>query len=327
MLSIIIPTRNRLNRLIVTVNSIILGCDDSDDFEILIIDNNSDDYTFEALQQNFKLPKIKVFQELQIGLVYARHCGLKNSRGNILAFIDDDIIFGDNWLKQALKLDLEYLEYSLFTGSSFPVYQKYPPNWLQKFWNNDKANKINSCYWLSFIDFGPSIKKIDPNFVWGLNFIIRRSALIKYDGFNPDVTSNDRLGFVGDGESGLTNKMKLAGEQALYLPDLCIHHIASKERLTHEYFIKRAYIQGISDSFTDIRSQQGLQSNKIKLNRFRQILNSLKFILSKKIIHRSKFKFLKEFEEAKLQGYQFHQHLYKNEEEIFDWVNKENYLD
>jgi glycosyltransferase involved in cell wall biosynthesis len=327
MVSIIIPTRNRLKSLLLTINSILLGSVENENFEIIVVDNGSDEYSFEELKTKIMHPNVKFILESKVGLVYARNCGFKNSQGNILAFIDDDIIVGDRWLVMLLELNTAYLDVNLFTGCSFPIYQIYPESWINNFWSYDREHKIRHCYSLSLIDFGESSKYIDPNYVWGLNFIIRRSSLITYFGFNPDVTSSDRLGFVGDGESGLTNKMKLAGEQALYLPDLCIHHIASKERLTHEYFIKRAYIQGISDSFTDIRSQQGLQSNKIKLNRFRQILNSLKFILSKKIIHRSQFKFLKEFEEAKLQGYQFHQNLYRNNQEIFDWVNKENYFD
>lgn len=326
MLSIIIPTRNRLVTVIQTVNSILGNSGEKDEFEILVVDNNSDKYEIKELLAVLNHPKVRVFSETKIGLVYARHAGVKLSKGNILAFIDDDIIVGDYWLPTLLSLNDQYLDINLFTGSAMPIYQSYPPSWLRYFWDYNKKDKINCCYWLSLIDFGPEIKLIDPNLVWGLNFIIRKNAILKYEGFHPDVTAPSLLGFVGDGETGLTMKMKSAGEVALYLPDLLIHHIATKERLSKLYFLKRAYVQGISDSFAELKRKKKY-SMEVKSANFFKFLQSFRFLVQKKLMERRKFLFLQEFEFEKLKGFNFHQELYNSNQEISKWVDKSNYIE
>lgn len=326
MVSIIIPTRNRLQTLIQTVQSIVFNSKDNDEFEIIVVDNNSDTYELNELLTSLKHPKVIIHNEINIGLVYARHAGLKLSKGSILAFIDDDIIVGDNWLPTLLSLNKHHLEINLFTGSCFPIYQSYPPQWLKYFWEYNKNKSIRYCYWLSLIDFGSKIKSIDPNLVWGLNFIVRKQAILKYEGFHPDVTATNLLGFVGDGETGLTNKMKSAGEEALYLPNLLIHHIASKERLSKSYFLKRAFIQGISDSFAMLKLKEKYP-NEEKRNRCTKLMQSLRFKLQQKLTKRRQFLFLKEFETEKTKGFNYHQDLYKTSQKISEWVDKANYLE
>lgn len=67
-----------------------------DKYEILYIDNNSTD---DSISIASKYP-IKVFSEKKQGLSEARNCGIRNSTGEILVFLDAD-----------LKLDKNYLEH------------------------------------------------------------------------------------------------------------------------------------------------------------------------------------------------------------------------
>ena len=91
-LSIIIPVYNSLKYLNGLINSIKTQVDTFDNFEIIFIDNNSSDGSFEylkSIENNF----IKVFKELHQGPNYARKKGIENANGEYIWFCDsDDII-------------------------------------------------------------------------------------------------------------------------------------------------------------------------------------------------------------------------------------------
>jgi glucosyl-dolichyl phosphate glucuronosyltransferase len=49
-------------------------------------------------------------------------------------------------------------------------------------------------------------------------------------------------------------RAKASQVSCAYLQDALLHHLVSADRLTPEYFGKRAYYQGVCDSFTRIRA-------------------------------------------------------------------------
>jgi glycosyltransferase involved in cell wall biosynthesis len=101
--SVIIITKNRCRSLKRALDSISLG--KVLPGEIIVIDNASDDKTGEVVS-NFNLNnpdlKIRYVVEKQVGFSYARNSGLQKSRGDILAFTDDDCIVDKNWLKNII---------------------------------------------------------------------------------------------------------------------------------------------------------------------------------------------------------------------------------
>ncbi len=99
-ISIIICTYNRCESLKDTLDSFLTqGCDGCD-FEIIVVDNNSTDKTKEVVKNYISIFANKlryVFEEKQ-GQSHARNAGIKASRGNIIAFTDDDVIVPQNWI-------------------------------------------------------------------------------------------------------------------------------------------------------------------------------------------------------------------------------------
>lgn len=69
-------------------------------YEIIIIDNGSNDLTLEKLK-NYP---VQVFSEPVIKSSYgARNLGINSAKGDILAFIDSDCIAESNWLKEGVE--------------------------------------------------------------------------------------------------------------------------------------------------------------------------------------------------------------------------------
>lgn len=72
--------------------------------EVLVIDNNSKDKNTKKIVLSFnKILPIRYIFESRIGIPFARNTALKEAKGNILAFIDDDCEAAPDWLLEMVK--------------------------------------------------------------------------------------------------------------------------------------------------------------------------------------------------------------------------------
>src|SRR6478672_1528046 len=93
--TIIVPTRNRSHSLVECLNSLTNQTVNADQFEILIVDNASTDDTSAASARFIQLHRdhrVHYIPEPIPGLLSGRHRGAIEASGDILCFVDDDII-------------------------------------------------------------------------------------------------------------------------------------------------------------------------------------------------------------------------------------------
>lgn len=103
MISIVIPTFNRVNDIKLTLDSLL---DQTlTDFEILIIDNGPSTDNTEIIINNYikKSNKIKYFKTDLKGVTYARSLGNLYAKGDIIIQVDDDITLLHNDLLDRIK--------------------------------------------------------------------------------------------------------------------------------------------------------------------------------------------------------------------------------
>jgi hypothetical protein len=55
------------------------------------------------------------------------------AKGDVLAFLDDDVETGDNWLAALAEVFWDQTV-QLCGGKNVPVYESPPPEWMQDFW-------------------------------------------------------------------------------------------------------------------------------------------------------------------------------------------------
>jgi glucosyl-dolichyl phosphate glucuronosyltransferase len=332
-ISIIVPTLNRADSLKLALKSFCLQKLLPNEFEILVIDNGSVDNTKEvcfSVINLFPAHQIRYIYEPVPGLLSGRHRGALESKGDILIFVDDDIEADVNWLS-AIKETFNDSTVQIVGGPSIPNYEISPPEWLNWFWINNSRGRFYSE--LSLIDLGNNTHEIDADFVWGLNFSIRKNALFELDGFHPDCIPKSLQHFQGDGETGLTCKAKLKKYRTIYQPLARVFHIVSKERMTFEYFEKRYYYQGICDSYTKTRKNNCLPSNtniimKIKhaYKLIKQFARGFSVLKSYGIIKYFNFVSLKiRFGRSYKAGYHFHQKCVCDNPDLLDWILKKDY--
>ncbi|MBW4668558.1 MAG: glycosyltransferase [Cyanomargarita calcarea GSE-NOS-MK-12-04C] len=328
MISIIIPTLNRAESLNRTLKSLVAQNFPINNYETLVIDNGSKDETESVYEKNkYEHPnhQIRYIYEPEPGLLSGRHRGALEAKGEILVFIDDDIEADVNWL-QAIKESFDDSTVQIVGGRNLPDFEVEPPKWLEWFWIEHPYGKL--CSELSLLDFGDQVRDIDANYVWGLNFSIRKVALFELGGFHPDCIPKHLQCFQGDGETGLTQKAKLQGYRAIYQPNALVFHSVSQERMTYEYFDRRYFYQGVSDSYSFFRQSQGQLKEVSLIDKIKNILKMFKQIGKKIIISQKEKKALKErFFNAYKRGYQFHKNAIINNPELLDWVLKTDYWD
>ena len=321
MISVIIPTRNRASSLKTTLYSLSQQ-QHLEKVEIIVVDNGSTDGTAQLCQDLIEKGdmRLRYYHDAEPGLLTGRHLGASVALGDLLCFLDDDVYLNPTWTGGVIDAFSD-VAVQLATGPCLPLYETYPPAWLMAFWG--KVPNGKACGWLSLIDLGSQKLIIDTNYVWGLNFFIRKAALLELGGFHPDNIPPHLQAYQGNGETGLTLKAKEKGFKALYHPSLLLHHIVPAERLTLAYFEKRAFYQGICHSFYELRKETYGTANEKPMPLSEKVYWALK---KRSLMVKERFtsveirNLLKRFNQKEQEGYAFHQQAYLENEKVRSWV-------
>jgi GT2 family glycosyltransferase len=102
--SAIIPSFNRRELAAEAVGSVLSQT--FDDFELIVVDDGSEDSTAAFLEESFSDPRLRVLRQENLGVSAARNTGVRHSRGEFLAFLDSD----DLWTQEKLRLSVKALE-------------------------------------------------------------------------------------------------------------------------------------------------------------------------------------------------------------------------
>jgi len=262
--SVIVPSYGGPETLKATISSLQNQNLNKAQYEIIVIDNGFNPEFKRWINEYTKsvLPKVRYVQEARTGLHNARHRGVHEAKADIIVYIDDDVIVSPNWLMAIVDAFGNDPLIGCIGGRILPKWEITPPSWV--------IEQIPSWY-LSLLDLGDDRKElIWPEGVFGCNMAIRRSTLYETGGFNPDAFGERKLiWFRGDGETGLHKKIFDIGYKVIYEPKAIAYHCINKSRMKENYFNRRAFDQGISDSYSRIRK------NSSKLMMFKHSLRCL----------------------------------------------------
>ena len=120
LISIVIPTYNSEKTIKRALNSVLNQSYKK--WEAIIIDSYSTDKTIELIK-SYRCKKIKIlYVSKNKGLAKARYIGIKEARGNIVAFLDSD----DDWHKNKLLYHINFykLKSAKFTCSAYNLINK-----------------------------------------------------------------------------------------------------------------------------------------------------------------------------------------------------------
>ncbi len=291
---------------------------------MIVVDNGSTDATresFESVRSTFPEIDFRYFREPIPGLLSGRHRGVREARGDICAFLDDDVRLSPSWLA-ALEEAFQDPATILAGGPSRPLFECSPPAWLNNFYDENEQGRF--CTWLSLFEGGDRSKRVDPCYVWGLNFSIRRKALFEFGGFHPDLITKSLQRFQGDGEFGLTLKLRRENHKALYHPNASLLHEVPAKRLETQYFEQRGFRQGVCDSYTDARSD----CKPLRSPWSRPLSRAKQFLFHSLPTRNLRFSNIQiRAETAYHAGYRFHRNEVLRDPILLAWVCKKDYWD
>ncbi|MEI6372041.1 MAG: glycosyltransferase, partial [Nostocales cyanobacterium ELA608] len=214
-LAVIVPTAGRSAQLIDCLASITQSSSAYSDLKIFVVDNNSQESLSRLVKQASEMfPNVEYSYCPSPGLSSARHHLLKTLDSDIFCYVDDDVKFSPSWL-DSVTAAFRDSSVAMAGGPSIPDFQGSIPAWL---WDFLQPSPYGGwcCPWLSLLDIGHDVDNINPNWIWGLNFAIRRDALLDCGGFHIDLVPKQYIRWQGDGETGLTMKLAAKGYKAVY---------------------------------------------------------------------------------------------------------------
>lgn len=97
MISVIIPLYNKAHTIVNTLTTVMSQT--YQDFEIVIVNDGSTDKSVEVINEHFHDPRIRLINQENAGVSAARNKGVKEAKGDWIAFLDAD----DEWLPKYLE--------------------------------------------------------------------------------------------------------------------------------------------------------------------------------------------------------------------------------
>ena len=189
---------------------------DDDNFEVVVVDNSA--HPVVGAKQLVS-SNVKLVHEPSRGLDRARDRGIEESRGEIVAFIDDDCEVDPGWIK-GLRASFADPVVQFVTGRVRPAsLEKESQLWFEKHFSFDRG------------PFPQRFTRFDNNGLspllmgalgTGANMAFRRSLLERVGAFDPALDMGTLVG--GGGDLDIFARALDEGEVCEYAPDAVIFH-------------------------------------------------------------------------------------------------------
>jgi len=264
-LSIIICTYNRAKLLAKCLDSI-AGQSISTGYEVIVVDNNSQDNTFDTVMQYDFIDGLRYLREEHQGLSYARNAGCLYAVGKYLLYIDDDCLLPAEYIANVLAALKDYSP-DIMGGPIYPWYDSPKPKWFKDEYEIRKYENESG-----FSTTCP---------VSGGNYIIRKNVLIELGMF--DVTLGMKGDKIGMGEERRVLEIyravtPAASQRVYYSLDCWLTHYVPDYKMKYFYIFKRSYAAGLN-SLAVVTTHTDTAKAKNKLKRFGGLIITMFLLL------------------------------------------------
>lgn len=227
-IAIVVCTYKRPDMLELALESLVNQSADKELFQVLVVDNNSQDETKSIVERFSKENgNFTYLLETKQGLSHARNCGYKNAEASYVAYMDDDAKADKHYIEKAVEI-IEKLSPDIFGGPIFPFYLSEKPDWfLDKY---EYRYTENSTGW-------------HKGSFSGSNMIFKRELLVDNSGFPTDVgMKGNTLGY-GE-ETALITGLRDEGKKLYFSKDLVMTHFVPDLKKSLAYWLYSSYKSG-----------------------------------------------------------------------------------
>jgi glycosyltransferase involved in cell wall biosynthesis len=256
-LSIIICSYNRASYISDALTSLYVQSSGLDDFEVIIVDNNSTDNTKEVYaqwRQTNTNGQFTFISETKQGASFARNTGAAIAKGEWVCFMDDDAVATTDYVKNIIKHIQDQPFIVGFGGRIIPKYIPGEPKWMSYYVSSLVGNFDYASTACAFENGKYPLES---------NMIVKKSVYDQIGGFNvnlPGVVGTLRIG--GEGKE-LFYKIIALGHTIYYDPSICVHHVVEVKKLTSEYMYRVASGIGRGEKTRTLNISNGAYIMKI----------------------------------------------------------------
>ena len=241
-ISVVVCTYRNPGLLEKTLASLLNQTLDSARYEVIVVDNNSNDSTPDVVA---RFPSVRYVFEPEQGLSAARNAGIRAASSDIIAFIDDDAEADPGWLQALLEVYDSVPNALAVGGKADPIWDAPPPSWLDENYHRP----------LSLIDWGSEIRPLRwPERIIGVNCSFRREVFTRIGSFDSAL---GRMGpfLLGSEDTEIQRKIHDAGHDVYYTPRAVVHHHVPGWRMTRAYLLERQLGNLVSLGLTILREE------------------------------------------------------------------------
>ena len=244
MISVILCTYNRDRYIYNVLRSIAEGTFPAENYEIVLVDNNCSDNTkgeCDRFVRDFPDIRLNYYVENQQGLSYARNCGIRNAKGDLLVYVDDDALVNKEYLATYANFFARHPEAVAAGGPILPQYDGCEePDWMSHYTRQLVTGKL----WL-----GEKEREFPgDSFPGGGNAAYRKSVFDAVGLFNVELGRKGNS-LIGAEEKDLFDKVTSRGMKFYYLPTAILYHLIPPKKLTQDYFNRLTYGIGVSERY------------------------------------------------------------------------------
>ncbi len=230
-ISAVLCSYNRARFIIKAIESIFNQDFDKSLYEVIVVDNNSTEDVLgvlEAYKQAHPGYNFKYFTEMQQGVAHARTRCVKEAKGEIVAFLDDDSEAQPGWLASMAGFFDEHPETYSLGGKIVPYFLTDIPDWYSKYFFGLVGN----------FDLGPKVKQLTKErYPCGANMAFRRKVFDEIGYFNA-LLGRSGTGLLATEEKDIYKRVLAAGHDVYYLPHVWVKHAVEANKFNADY-VKR----------------------------------------------------------------------------------------
>ena len=201
--------------------------DDSFDWELLVVDNNSTDQTPDVLAEFAERLPLRALREPKPGKSNAANLVVKEARGEYILWTDDDVLVEPDWVRKYVAAFRRYPNADVFGGRIDPWFEGTPPRWLR-----EGFGKVAGVY--AAVDLNrPGGVAPETFYPIGASMALRRSSHRRHP-FDPSIGPQPGSSIRGE-EWILVRDLRREGAEVVWVPDAIARHFIPRARQTESY--------------------------------------------------------------------------------------------
>jgi len=227
LISVVVPTFQRPAVLERTLTALLATDPGSNEYEVVVVDDGSGDET-PRIVEKIADSRLRFFPQENRGVAAARNLGVRQARGDLIVFIDDDILVPPSFLRDHAAMhrrfenalvngrwDFEPALQATLEATAFGRFRLEVEEWVKE--------------GLAKRPLGDGF--LEPEAVTACNLSLSRTAFDRIGGFSEDFP------FAGAEDQEFSVRARRAGLRFVYNPDLRVWH--NDHRVTLEQFCER----------------------------------------------------------------------------------------